>query len=263
MTSYRYPGEQAILFVTVVMLLGVLALTALPTLCLAPLAVLVFVAITYQSSRNHHQELLRKATLVSDHSLPRLAHLTQHCVNRLRPGEVQFFVLPSNKLNAYTFGLSKPNVVVLYSPMLEVMDAEELSFVIGHELGHVALGHSWLNTLLGGMAGVPSTFAGAIVLTLAFRWWNRACEFSCDRAGLVACGNLSKAISALAQLAVGDINTQAELQRALALIEKQDDSLTANLTEALSTHPMIIKRIKELQKFAASPQYQKLRAKIE
>ncbi len=260
MTSYRYPGEQAILMLTVVLVLGVLALTALPTLCLVPLAALVFVAITYQSSRAHHRQLLTKGTLVSEQRTPRLAALALECVRRLRPGAVQFFILPSNQLNAYTFGLSQPNVIVIFSPMLEVMDEDELRFIIGHELGHVALGHSWINTLLGGMAGVPTTFAGAIILTLAFRWWNRACEFSCDRAGLVACGNINKAVSALAQLAVGDINTQAELQRALHFIEKEDDSFTNSLAETLSTHPMVVKRIKELQKFAASPQYQKLRA---
>lgn len=261
-TSYRYPGEQFILSVTVLLLGVVLVLTAAPTLCLVPLLALVFIAITYQSSQSHHRELMQRGTLVSPERTPQLAALAEECVRRLQPGAVQFYVLPSKQLNAYTFGFSKPNVVVIYSPMLQVMDADELRFIIGHELGHVALGHAWINTLLGGLGGVPTTFAGAVVLTLAFRWWNRACEFSCDRAGLVACGSLNKAFSALAQLAVGDINSQAELQRALALIEKQDDSFTNVLSEALSTHPMVIRRIKELQKFAASAQYQKITAQM-
>lgn len=262
MTNYRYPGEQAILAITFIVIIAVLALTAVPTLCLAPLVAVVFVAITYQSSKAQHQELMRVGTPISPATSPRLAALVETCLRRLKPGAVQLFVLPSKQLNAYTFGLSQPNVVVLYSPMLEVMDPTELQFVIGHELGHVALGHSWLNTLMGGLAGVPVTFAGAIILTLAFRWWNRACEFSADRAGLLACGNLNKAISALAQLGVGDINTQAELQRALALLEREDDSFSNVLGEALSSHPMLVKRIKELQRYAATAEYQRLQSQL-
>lgn len=262
MTSYRYPGEQAILAITFIVILAVLALTALPTLCLAPLVAVVFVAITYQSSQAQHRELMRVGTPIARETSPRLASLAEECLRRLQPGAVQFFILPSKQLNAYTFGLSKPNVVVLYSPMLEVMDPTELQFVIGHELGHVVLGHSWLNTLMGGLAGVPVTFVGAIILTLAFRWWNRACEFSADRAGLLACGNLNKAISALAQLGVGDINTQAELQRALALLEREDDSFTNVLGETLSSHPMLVKRIKELQRYAATSEHQRLRTQL-
>lgn len=262
MTSYRYPGEQIIFLVTIALLLGILALTALPTLCLVPLAALVFFAMIYSSSQAHFREVARTGIAITRERAPQLADLVETCIRRLRPGDVKFFILPSQQLNAYTFGLSRPNAVVIYSPMLEVMDKEELQFVIGHELGHVALGHTWLNTLLGGMAGVPTTFGGAVILTLAFRWWNRACEFSCDRAGLIACGNLNEAVSALAQLAVGDINSQSELQQALKVIEQQDDSPINGLVELLSTHPMVAKRIKELQQYAASAEYQTLHNQI-
>ena len=45
-----------------------------------------------------------------------------------------------------------------------------------------------LNWLVGGMAGIPSPFMASALLAMAFLWWNRACEFSADRAGLLACG---------------------------------------------------------------------------
>jgi Zn-dependent protease with chaperone function len=160
------------------------------------------------------------------------------------------FIVPGRQLNAYTFGLGSPKVIVLYQPMIKVMDADELKFVIGHEMGHVVFGHTWLNTLIGGMAGMPSSFGAAVIFTFAFRWWNRACEYSADRAGLIACGKPVKAISALAQLEVGDFNTAEELRQALAVIERQDDSLENILGETLSDHPMIVKRIKALRDFA-------------
>jgi Zn-dependent protease with chaperone function len=129
-------------------------------------------------------------------------------------------------------------------------------------MGHVALGHTWLNTLLGGMAGVPVTVGAAVIVTLAFRWWNRACEYSADRAGLLACGKPQKAISALIKLVAGSVQSQAELQRALQVIEQEDDSLLNQLGETLSTHPMIARRIEQIRKYAATPQYAQLQAYV-
>lgn len=258
MTDYRYPSETPIFYLTLLLVLVALVLTAIPTFCLTPLLALGFIAISYFMSKSHHRQLLHSAYLITPQNAPQVYAQAQSCVNRLRPGPVEFYIVPERVLNAYTFGLSQPNVVVLYSPMLEVMDADELRFVIGHELGHVALKHTWLNTLLGGMGGVPVSFAAAVVLTLLFRWWNRACEYSADRAGLLACGNLTKSISALAQLAVGDINTQAELARALRLIEQEESSAAGEVTELLSSHPLILKRINELRKWAASDDFRRL-----
>jgi Zn-dependent protease with chaperone function len=255
---YRYPNEHPILFLTIFLIGLVLAVSAIPTLCIFPFLAGGFIVLAYLLNGSRKDDILRHGLRVNAGQAPQLAGLAAECLRRLKPGPVEIYLVRSNSLNAYTFGFSNPKIVVLYSPLLQVMDAEELKFVIGHELGHVALGHTWLNTLLGGMAGVPTGFAGAVILTLAFRSWNRACEFSADRAGLLACGSLGKSISALAQLAVGDINTQAELQQALALLEKEDDSFSGAIGEALSTHPMIIKRIHELRVWAGSEEYKRV-----
>ena len=258
MTSYRYPSEHFILLVTVFIITGLLAISAVPTLCAAPFIALIFIFISYQLSQAQNRHIARAGIPVTWEQTPQLAGLAQDCTKKLKPGQVQFFVLPNDQLNAFTFGFSNPKMVVLYSSLMKVMDADELRFIMGHELGHVALGHSWLNTLLGGMAGVPTSFGGAVILTLAFRWWNRACEYSADRAGLLACGSLSKATSALAQLAVGDLNSQADLQQAIKLLDDQDEKIENIIGETLSTHPMIMNRIKELRKWAGTAEYKRL-----
>ncbi len=258
MTQYRYANETLILIVTLLLIVVALLLTSVPTLCLSPLLVLVLVFFAGQANRAHHQQLMQAAQSVTPQALPGLAALVEECRARLRVGPVQTFVIRRRELNAYTFGLADPNVVVLHSSLFDVMDADEMRFIVGHELGHVALGHTWLNTLVGGMAGVPMPLGAAFLLVFVFRWWNRACEYSADRAGLIACGNLNKSISALVQLVVGDINTQAELKHALAMIEQQDDSLSNLLSETLATHPMIVRRIQKLRQYAASPEYRRL-----
>jgi len=154
--------------------------------------------------------------------------------------------------------------VVLQSALLQVMDEDELRFILGHELGHVRLGHTWLNSLVGGMAGIPSPFLASTLLAMAFLWWNRACEYSADRAGLLACGKPHKAVSALVRLAAGtEARTQAGLERALRHIQAEDDHALSNLTEALATHPMIIRRIEELRRYAASGEYRRLQSLVD
>ncbi len=258
MTRYRYPTESGILALTIIAILAAGVLTAGVTVCVAPLIVLAIVLLSYWQSQLHHRELMQSALPVTPAEAPRLAALVADCVTRLDAPPVQTFVARSNQRNAYTFGLTKPNVVVVYSGLLNLMDEDELRFVVGHELGHVALGHTWLNTVLGGMGGVPVSLGAAVILTFAFRWWNRACEYSCDRAGLIACGSLPKAISALVKLAVGDVDTEAELQTALQVVEAEDDSAWNLLANTLSTHPLIAQRIAELRKFAASAEYRSL-----
>ena len=261
-TAYRYPNERLILSGTILLVLILGLIAGGVSHCLLPLFVLGMIMLAYSMNSARQRALLQQGVLVGPQKTPRLAALVHDCQARLRPGEVQLIIAPSRQLNAYTFGLSSPEVIVLYSALLDVMDEDELRFVIGHEMGHVALGHSWLNTLLGGMAGVPVSIGSALLLTLAFRSWNRACEYSADRAGLLACGNPQKAISALVKLVAGNVANPTELQQALQMIEHQDESLGSILSETLSTHPMIIKRIEKIRAYATTSSYQRLQNQI-
>jgi len=262
-TAYRFPNEEFILALTVFLVFAVIALSATATVCTSVVFILAFGLLSYSSSRSHHQSLLQGAQRISGKTAPGLSALVQRAIRRLQPGEIDAFVVPSRALNAYTFGLSSPKVVVLYSPLLKVMDEDELSFIVGHELGHVALGHTWLNSLVGGMAGIPSPFGAAAILSMAFLWWNRTCEFSADRAGLLACEKPEKAISALVKLVAGPKAMTAEgLAQAYRQIDAEDDTVAGSLNEVLATHPMLIRRIEELRRYAATAQYQRLLAQI-
>lgn len=258
-TSYRYPGEQWILLATLTLVGGVIALTATATVCTSIIFILAFVAMSFNFTRSHHQALMRSARQVTPNTLPGLAEVAQQAMKRLQPGPIQVYVAPSQELNAYTFGLDSPKVVVIYSALVQTMDREELLFILGHELGHVALGHTWLNSLVGGIAGIPSSSSAGMLLTLAFLWWNRACEYSADRAGLLACGKPEKAVSALVKLAAGpQADTQMELAQAYRQIDLEDDSILGSLNQALATHPMLIRRIQQIRSYSSTPAYHQL-----
>jgi Zn-dependent protease with chaperone function len=262
-TAYRYPNEQLVLALTFMLLLVVVALTATATVCASVLFIAIFIIYSYYVGLSQHKELLRAARRVTPQDMPELIPLVRRGTSRLRPGDIEVFVAPSQMLNAYTFGLSSPKVVVLYSALFQVMDEDELMFILGHELGHVALGHTWLNSLAGGMAGIPSSWSAGFILTMTFLWWNRTCEFSADRAGLLACGSLDKAVTALVKLVAGpQAHTRADLAAVYRQIDAEDDTFMGSLSETLGTHPMLIRRIQELRRYAGTAEYRRLQTLV-
>jgi Zn-dependent protease with chaperone function len=260
-TDYRYPYEYLILAATILLVLGVIAFTAAATVCTSVIFVPAVVIYGYYASRSKHQALLAESQQVTPQTTPELMPLLQQNYGRLQVEPVNVFIVRSNQLNAYTFGMDSPKAIVLYSSLFKIMDRDEIQFILGHEMGHVKLGHTWLNSLVGGMAGIPSGLGAAAIMELAFRWWNRDCEYSADRAGLLACGKPNKAITALVKLEAGSAAlTQTGMQAAIQHIETEDDDLMNNLEELIASHPMIAKRVEQVRQFASSSEYQQIQA---
>jgi Zn-dependent protease with chaperone function len=259
-TGYRYPYEYLLLGLTILIVLLVIAFTAAATICGSALFIPIIVILGYLSTKSKHHDLLSHGQQVTIHTAPGLMPLIQENSIRLQVEPVNIFIVPSNQLNAYTFGMDSPKAIVLYSSLFEIMDQDEIQFILGHEMGHVKLGHTWLNTLVGGVAGIPSSLGAAAIMELAFRWWNRACEYSADRAGTLACGKPNKAISALVKLEAGAAaRTQAGLQAAMQHIETDDGDIMHNLEELMASHPMIAKRIDEIRNYSNTSAYHSLR----
>ncbi|MGE5222824.1 MAG: M48 family metallopeptidase [Omnitrophica WOR_2 bacterium] len=260
-TAYRYPNERLILAATVILVFLVIAFTAVATVCLSVVAILTALLFSYGFSRSQHNALIQQTQAVTPQNSPVLVALARQAAIRLQVQPVEIFIAPSRILNAYTFGLSATKTIVLHSALLDRMDHEEMQFILGHEMGHVRLGHTWLNSLVGGMAGIPSPSGASMLLTMAFLGWNRACEYSADRAGVLACNNPKKAMTALLKLQAGSTAySQASLERAIQVIAAQEHDSVIDFRELLATHPMIARRIDQLQHFAASSQYQNLQA---
>lgn len=258
-SAYRYTGEILVLIFTIGAVFGVIALTASATLCLSLVFIIAVLLLSYGATRAHHQDLLRQAQPVTPESSPRLSEQIDISRARLQPGDLQVFIVSSRKVNAYTFGLQTPKIIVLYSPLLQVMSENEMRFILGHEMGHIRLGHTWLNSLVGGMAGIPSSLFINTLLAVIFRGWNRMCEYSADRAGLLACGDINTAISTMVKLVAPDRNLSSEqVAHAIRKLDAQDDDPARVVGEFFSTHPLLIRRIQRLRKYASTSQYQRL-----
>jgi Zn-dependent protease with chaperone function len=261
-TAYRYHNEHWILAGSFLLVFLVIVLTSTATFCLSFIFVIAAVAYAYFAVQSHHRQLLQSSYQVTHQTEPELGDVIQEAADRLQVEPVNVFIVRAKEANAYTFGLDTPKTIVLYSPLFQLMDRQELQFILGHEMGHVKLGHTVLNSIVGGMAGIPASVSAALLLNLALMSWNRACEYSADRAGILACANPNKAISALLKLEARSVNPAA-LQEALARLDAQDDTLSGALSELLMTHPLVIKRIENIRRFASSDLYRELRNQMD
>src|SRR4030042_836526 len=121
-TGYRYPYEYIILVITIVVVLLVIAFTAAATVCTSAIFVPFVVVPGYYAGRNRHGPLISQAELVTPQSAPEMIPLMQANSTRLQVEPVNVFIVPSNQLNAYTFGMDSPKAIVLYSSLFKIMD---------------------------------------------------------------------------------------------------------------------------------------------
>lgn len=240
----------------------VIALTAAAT-CLGSLLVVgITVVLAIITANSHRRSLASAGIRLGAEKAGRIDRIWRWSLSAIRPGEVEAYLVNSNELNAYTIGILDPKTVVVYSALARLMTDAELSFVLGHELGHIRLGHTVLLNLMAGASTLPGGFIVQALLEGAFLFWRRAGEFSADRAGLLACGDVGAAVSALAKIDSPQAATAEQIRQTVAKLDAEDESVAGIASELISTHPMLGRRIEKLIEYARTPEYARLRAAI-
>lgn len=247
--SYRYPFERLVLVGTLVLTVLVVLLGSTSTL--GGILLLLTLALAWRIFTVSRTKRALRARARPVAELPEVAAVVERCRARLGlEEEVEVLVLDQPHLNALATGLDAPYVVVLFSGLIEALDPDELASAIGHELGHVQLGHTWMLGLLGqaGTATWGMGWLGWILRRLLFRFWMRRTEFSADRAGLIASGSLEASISTLLKVSLPRAHWgRIDPARAAAWYREHD--ATAELRSLVSTHPSLSERLDELVAF--------------
>lgn len=155
-----------------------------------------------QLRRANRTQLLAGAVMVDPDVLPHLAVAVSQLRERfadMKP--VECFVFNSPEINAFISEGRTHAVVGLSSATVNHLDANELTFVLGHEFGHAAFGH--LDIPAGHLAADEAVSPTA---TMRVRSWQRSAEISADRAGLMLCGSLEASARALFKVASGIVS---------------------------------------------------------
>lgn len=211
---------------------------------------------------------LGSAVRVDDRQFARLHHLLQD-VGRVLDVErlPEMFVRSDPVPNAVTIGMNEP-FIVLNSGMVDLLDEEELRFVIAHELGHAVSGHAVYQTLLqrllslsGVLYAVPLGGLGVRAIIAALFEWARKAELSADRAGLLATQDTATAFRVQMRLASGghldDLDTTSFFAQGQEYLDSSDlrDSVLKLMLIERSSHPMAVVRAAELRRWVDSGDY--------
>jgi len=208
--------------------------------------------------------------------LPRLRETLRYAARILDMQEPDLFITTTPVPNAYTYGETKP-FIVLTSGLIEVMDEEEIFFILAHELGHIKCGHVLYKTMARNFKIVLDIAAAAtlgvsslisIGLQLALFDWERKSEMTCDRAGLLCVQNQHIANRAFMKMAAASPKLynemdEAEFLRQIRAYEDATDesfinkTYTALITSTM-THPFLILRAKQLDTWIENDEFSKV-----
>lgn len=194
------------------------------------------------------RHLLTSAVRLTRALAPELHDVVDHCAKQLEiDKECEVYVSPSPHFNAFSYRSSKGRVFIgVTSSLLEAFDHAELTFVIGHELGHYLCNHLDLpsgNQLQG------------VTQELSLSAWSRLAEISADRAGLECARDVAVVARTFLKLSSGLSRTSVrydvdEYLRQLADLREESEAATEDDTvraEWMSSHPLSPIRIRAAQ----------------
>lgn len=206
---------------------------------------------------------------VTDTMFPRLARYLSWGCKILGVEEPEMYVNMDPVPNAYTYGHTRP-FIVLTSGLVDMLDEQERLFVIGHELGHIKFGHVLYTVLAENIRtvidiigratlGVGSLLGAGLALPLLD--WYRKAELSADRAALLCVQDKEIAFRTFMKLAGGSESMAAQMQpeefmRQIRAYEDADESTLNKAYKvwitAFRTHPFPIMRASHLDQWIES-----------
>lgn len=199
--------------------------------------------------------------------------LTTVCDRLDLPTVPEMYVKVAAEINAFTVGVDRP-LIVLHSAAIDLLTPEELTFLIGHQVGYIKSGHrlyhdiaEFLLPIIENIADSVPLFGAAFNtgLRFAFVHWKRMSTFTADRAGLLACQDVDVAWrtmmkwAGLPQKYFEDINTEDFLRQAREFDAMDTDRLTL-VVKWLSImddrHPWTVARAQQLLRWIEGGGYE-------
>jgi Zn-dependent protease with chaperone function len=175
--------------------------------------------------------------------------VVDECARMLRMPTPHVFVRDDPFVPVVAIGIGDPYAVVISAQFVEHFRDDELRFLIGRELGHIASGHTRFTSLM------SSNGRENGVITVAFGAWLRKIDYTADRVGLLCCGSLDAAIRAIAVSTFSAVGRKIDLAAFAEQLKELHAEPTLRMAEWTASTPYATNRIAALHRFARDPLY--------
>lgn len=172
------------------------------------------------------------------------------CARMMRMPTPHVFIRDDPFVPVIAIGIGEPYAVVISAQFVEHFQPDELRFLIGRELGHIASGHTRYTSLL------SSNGRENGVIAVAFGAWLRRIDYTADRIGLLCCGSLDAAMRAIAVSAFGSVGRRVDLGAFASQLKELHAEPSLRLAEWTASTPYATNRIAALHRFARDPLFQ-------
>lgn len=197
---------------------------------------------------------IANAMMVTETTMPALYNICTDIMQNLEYNEpVDFFITGNSEINAYSFyseDNDSPHIVVINSALFNLMNEDELKFIIGHELGHLINRDSEISRQVGFIYPDEDCIIPEYVNS-RIKQYNHLAEYGADRYGYLACQDLGACITAFYKL-----NSGIDLQKVGisidALLEENTSKMKYIFEKMIvqeGTHPSGPNRVHALMLF--------------
>ncbi|MBV8531529.1 MAG: RDD family protein [Candidatus Eremiobacteraeota bacterium] len=248
--SLREPSERLAFLLTALFALpAALAIGYVLHESIGASQVALFIVIAMVYVTLARGRLLGSSVRVHQRQYPRVFTIVKGACAALEIPMPLIFVREDNYVPVVALGFGVPYALVLSSHWIELFADDELAFMIGRELGHIAAGHTRFHSLLS-VNGNENP-----LISLIFGAWLRRCALTCDKVGLLCCGSVDAAVRAMGIGAFHEFGRRVDYEAfAEQHSEVQADSVL-RWGEWLSSEPYATRRIASLRRFIATQNY--------
>ena len=207
---------------------------------------------------------------ITEKTNPRIYGLYKIALERLdMPREYPLYCKMGFDYNAAAVGADDPFIFIHSSTVANYSDGEMLN-LLGHELGHIKCGHLVyynlaysMNSILAGLGGIAT--AAAVGLQYAIMDWHRKAEYSADRAGLIAAGDIQAVLDENMNM-LGRSDRIPYIQFDAEEVLKQAEDFETEISDMIgkllyvsytaeASHPWAILRLKQIKDWYDSGEY--------